>query len=101
SALGRLPARVRTRVARRSHRRPRRLRLLNALEVDGCWTAHRGDTDGGWGLARRRPIRRSDMTSSAERALLMGERRLQAILDSAHAAFVALDAEGLIVNWNN
>jgi len=31
----------------------------------------------------------------------MGERRLQAILDTAHAAFVAVDAEGLIVNWNN
>jgi diguanylate cyclase (GGDEF)-like protein/PAS domain S-box-containing protein len=41
------------------------------------------------------------MTSSAERALLMGERRLQTILDTAHAAFVAVDAEGLIVNWNN
>ena len=41
------------------------------------------------------------MTSPAERALLMGERRLQTILDTAHAAFVGVDAEGLIVNWNN
>src|SRR5467141_2075603 len=41
------------------------------------------------------------MTSPAERALWMGERRLQTILDTAHAAFVAVDAEGLIVNWNN
>ncbi len=41
------------------------------------------------------------MTSPAERALWMGERRLQTILDSAHVAFVAVDAEGLIVNWNN
>jgi diguanylate cyclase (GGDEF)-like protein/PAS domain S-box-containing protein len=41
------------------------------------------------------------MTSPAERVLWMGERRLQAILDTAHAAFVAVDAEGLIVNWNN
>jgi diguanylate cyclase (GGDEF)-like protein/PAS domain S-box-containing protein len=41
------------------------------------------------------------MTSPAERTLWMGERRLQTILDTAHAAFVAVDAEGLIVNWNN
>src|SRR2546423_11281270 len=41
------------------------------------------------------------MTSPAERALWMGELRLQTILDTAHAAFVAVDAEGLIVNWNN
>src|SRR4051812_47862476 len=40
------------------------------------------------------------MTSPAERALWMGELRLQTILDTAHAAFVAVDAEGLIVNWN-
>jgi diguanylate cyclase (GGDEF)-like protein/PAS domain S-box-containing protein len=31
----------------------------------------------------------------------MSERRLQTILDTAHVAFVAVDAEGLIVNWNN
>jgi diguanylate cyclase (GGDEF)-like protein/PAS domain S-box-containing protein len=41
------------------------------------------------------------MTSPAERTLWMGERRLQTILDSVHAAFVAVDADGLIVNWNN
>src|SRR5229473_8270875 len=41
------------------------------------------------------------MTSPAERALWMGERRLQTILDTAHVAFVTVDAEGLIVNWNN
>jgi diguanylate cyclase (GGDEF)-like protein/PAS domain S-box-containing protein len=42
----------------------------------------------------------SRMTSSAERTLWMGERRLHAILECAYAAFVAVDAEGLIVNWN-
>ena len=43
----------------------------------------------------------SKTTSQAERTLWMGERRLQTILDSVHAAFIAVDAEGLIVNWNN
>jgi diguanylate cyclase (GGDEF)-like protein/PAS domain S-box-containing protein len=42
-----------------------------------------------------------EMHSSAERTLWMGERRLQTILDGACAPFVAVDAEGLIVNWNN
>lgn len=57
-----------------------------------------GALAGGLGLAAAGP---RGMTSVAERTLWMGERRLQAILDGTHTPFVAVDAEGLIVNWNN
>ncbi|HEV7461863.1 MAG TPA: EAL domain-containing protein [Solirubrobacteraceae bacterium] len=53
---------------------------------------------GGLGLATAAS---PEAPNLAERTLWMGERRLQTILDGAHAAFVAVDAEGLIVNWNH
>src|SRR5712692_4974258 len=78
-------------------------------QTPGKWTVVgtlRRRADGRSGMNRRRSIptrcrQPLKMTSPAERALWMGERRLQTILDSAHVAFVAVDAEGLIVNWNN
>ena len=53
---------------------------------------------GGLGLAA---ADRSNVTSEVGRTLWMGERRLQTTLDGACAAYVVVDAEGLIVNWNN
>jgi diguanylate cyclase (GGDEF)-like protein/PAS domain S-box-containing protein len=53
---------------------------------------------GGLALAAAGP---RGMTGVAERTLWMGERRLQTILDGTYTPFVAVDADGLIVNWNN
>jgi diguanylate cyclase (GGDEF)-like protein/PAS domain S-box-containing protein len=53
---------------------------------------------GGMGLATNDS---GEGIGQAERALLMAERRQQSILDGAYTAFVAVDAEGLVVNWNN
>jgi diguanylate cyclase (GGDEF)-like protein/PAS domain S-box-containing protein len=51
-------------------------------------------------IARTEPDPPEDQRGDAKRSLYRSEDRLRGILDASDAAFVAVDGEGLVLDWN-